>query len=182
MEEKTKKFVSQYHRQKLFIDLHKIIAANPSKRIYCHTCEKLFLIEDKTKHENHTLTEGLSDHQMSHPTEILKPLVECKREAQYLFSQKSTKDIVDFLTNFGAEQVLCIGAPRIHEYITSEMEGKMSSLLLDFDGRFVCILQTVQRLLYFIKSFNGLNFIFSAQFFWIVEFLLVQPVQPPLFL
>lgn len=77
---------------------------------------------------------------MHHPTELLEPLDNAKKEAQYLFSKKSTQDIVNMLLKLGAKQVLCIGTPRIHEYITECHIDEMSSLLLDFDGRFVSIL------------------------------------------
>lgn len=136
-EQERKKNLPFYHHQKLFIHYNRVMGENPVKRAYCHKCEKLLLISEKEKHIDHDITENLSDYQMTHPSEILKPLENSKKEAQYLFSKKAVTDIIDLLKNLNAESVLCIGTPRIHEYITQNLEGKMSSLLLDFDGRFV---------------------------------------------
>lgn len=109
---------------------------NSAARLYCHTCQKLLHVSDKSWHAKHDLLENISDHLMSHPTELLKPLDDSKHEAQYFFSKKAVKDLIGILKSLGAKNVLCIGAPRIHEYIKNE-ESDMSSLLLDLDGRFV---------------------------------------------
>lgn len=137
LKKQKKKNLPAYHHQKLFIFYNQLMGQSPLQRAYCHVCEKLFLTSDKEKHNGHQITENLSDYQMTHPTEILKPLEDSKKEAQYLFSKKAVKDIVDLLINLNAENILCVGAPRIHEYVSQNLERKMSSLLLDFDGRFV---------------------------------------------
>lgn len=129
------------------------MSQNPLQRAYCHVCEKLILVSEKDRHMDHEITENLSDYQMTHPTEIFNPLENSKKEAQYLFSKKAVKDIVDLLINFNAENILCIGAPRIHEYVSQNLEGKMSSLLLDFDGRFVSS-NSYYRFLLFCKILN----------------------------
>ncbi|EFN79182.1 zinc finger CCHC domain-containing protein 4 [Harpegnathos saltator] len=135
-EQKGKKLVQCYPHQKLFIRFNEIKAESTMKRCYCHNCEKLILISEKDKHNNHKVTENLTDYQMHHPTELLKPLNSVKKEAQYLFSKKSTKDIINMLLKLGAKQVLCVGTPRIYEYISEHHIDKISSLLLDLDGRF----------------------------------------------
>lgn len=142
-EQERKKFAQCYPHKKLFIHLNKIKAEPAAKRCYCHDCEKLFLISEKNKHNNHKVTENLTDYQMHHPTELLKPLNNVKKEAQYLFSKKSTEDIINMLLKLGAKQVLCVGTPRIHEYILEHHIDKISSLLLDFDGRFVSIFRKI---------------------------------------
>ncbi|XP_014216966.1 zinc finger CCHC domain-containing protein 4 [Copidosoma floridanum] len=135
-EQEKKKYAASYNHAKLFIFYNQLMSKNPTNRAYCHTCEKLLLTTDKPKHPDHQITECLSDRQMTHPTELLKPLGNSKKEAQYLFSEKAVKDIVGFLSDLNAKNVLCIGAPRIHEHITNHLGDNMSSLLLDFDGRF----------------------------------------------
>lgn len=136
---KKKEVLPRYDHQKMFIRLNELLAESPARRMYCHTCERLSFISERHKHRDHDVTENLTDHQLSHPTEILKPLENPKKEAQYLFSKKATKDIIDMLLTLGAKNILCIGAPRIHEYIVNNLDDKVSSLLLDFDGRFVSI-------------------------------------------
>nr|XP_012222763.1 PREDICTED: zinc finger CCHC domain-containing protein 4 [Linepithema humile] len=135
-EKEKKQLVQRCPHQKLYIRFNKIKAESVINRCYCHNCEKLILNSEKDKHIDHEVIENLTDHQMHHPTELLKPLDNAKKEAQYLFSKKSTKDIVNMLLKLGAKQVLCIGTPRIHEYITEYHIDEMSSLLLDLDGRF----------------------------------------------
>ncbi|KAL7298819.1 hypothetical protein TKK_0008559 [Trichogramma kaykai] len=125
-----------YYHQKLFVIYNQLIADKPSNRAYCHDCNQLYSPSTTRKHADHDVVENLTDYQMTHPTEILKPLENAKKEAQYLFSKKSVSDIMNMLTDLNAENVLCIGTPRIHEHITENCSDKMSSLLLDFDGRF----------------------------------------------
>ncbi|KAK3912785.1 rRNA N6-adenosine-methyltransferase ZCCHC4 [Frankliniella fusca] len=105
-------------------------------RCYCHTCNFLLLPDQHNSHGHHDLERSVTNHQLFHPSELLKPLESAKKEAQYLFSKNSTKVIVDMLRYAGVSKVLCVGAPRIHEFIRSEYPSKMQSLLLDFDHRY----------------------------------------------
>lgn len=136
----NKKFAQRYVHRELYIRFNKLKMESVAKRCYCHNCEKLISNSEKDKHIDHEITENLTNYQMHHPTELLKPLENAKKEAQYLFSKKSTEDIINMLLKLKAKQILCIGTPRIHEYIIEHHTDKMSSLLLDFDGRFVSIL------------------------------------------
>lgn len=103
---------------------------------YCHTCNLLLLPEESSCHSTHDQTRNVTNHQLFHPSELLKPQESAKKEAQYLFAKNSTKVIVDMLRSAGVCKVLCVGAPRIHEFIRSEYPGQMRSLLLDFDHRY----------------------------------------------
>lgn len=140
-EQERRTLARRYPHQKLYIRFHEIRAESAARRRYCHDCEKLFLSSVRDEHNGHEVTENLTDRQMDHPTELLKPLGNAKKEAQYLFSKKSTEDVTSMLLKLGAKQVLCIGTPRLHEYICERHTDKMSSLLLDLDGRFVSILK-----------------------------------------
>ncbi|XP_063976689.1 rRNA N6-adenosine-methyltransferase ZCCHC4 [Diachasmimorpha longicaudata] len=133
--EESKKFIQQYNHRKYFLRLNEIMSERPENRCYCHTCGRLFFLNEITKHKDHDLITGVTDDQLKNPTKILKALSDPKKEAQYMFSEKATADVVDLLIGAGAKHVLCIGAPRIHEYITQNHE-EMTSLLLDFDGRY----------------------------------------------
>ncbi|KAI4495714.1 hypothetical protein M0802_008337 [Mischocyttarus mexicanus] len=159
--EKEKKKVSKsYDHQELFIRFNKSLATNPDNRSYCHDCERLIFIHEKDKHSDHKMTVGLTDYQMYHPTEVLKPLENSKKEAQYLFSQKSVQDIINMLLELKAKQVICIGAPRIHEYISQNFNDQMSSLLLDMDGRFVSIFMAINNCSCFYVDLNNSNDLF----------------------
>ncbi|XP_043274196.1 rRNA N6-adenosine-methyltransferase ZCCHC4 [Venturia canescens] len=132
----AKKATPVYNHRRLFLRLNQAMAEIPEKRAYCHNCNKLVMFSERPLHSEHEMLKGLTDEEMKNPSKILKPLSNAKKEAQYLFSDKTTTDLVKLLEKAGAKQVLCIGAPRIHEYITQNLEHKMSSLLLDFDARF----------------------------------------------
>lgn len=69
----------------------------------------------------------------------MKPLESAKKEAQYLFAKRSTQAIVNMLRSAGVRSVLCIGAPRIHEFVKNTHSSDMESMLLDFDHRHVSI-------------------------------------------
>ncbi|XP_076759047.1 rRNA N(6)-adenosine-methyltransferase ZCCHC4 [Xylocopa sonorina] len=138
-EQERKKYASRYNHRSLYIRFNEVMGAPADRRLYCFTCDQLMLKNEGyalDKHENHHLKEGLTDYQMKHPTEILKPLENSKQEAQYFFTKQSTEDIVNILVKLGAKQLLCIGTPKIHEYVLENHEDKISSLLLDLDGRF----------------------------------------------
>lgn len=110
---------------------------NPKNRHYCHSCNELIVDSDITKHKNHDLKKSLTNYEMSHPTEFLKSLNNTKKEAQYFFSENTTRNIADILLNLGAKYILCIGVPRLYEYISHNFGNKMTCFLLDIDARFV---------------------------------------------
>ncbi|XP_043265568.1 rRNA N6-adenosine-methyltransferase ZCCHC4 [Colletes gigas] len=135
-EQERKQFANRYHHRMLYVQFNKMMSLPPEKRCYCQTCEVLLHLDDKDKHKDHSIKENVTDYRMKHPTEILKPLENSRQEAQYFFSKKSTEEITNILVKLGAKQVICIGTPKIHEHILDKHEEKMSSLLLDLDGRF----------------------------------------------
>lgn len=145
-EQERKQFMSRYHHRQLYVRFNDIMSVPPESRCYCYTCEQLISKTEKDvmkKHKNHDIREGLTDYQIRHPTEILKPLENSRQEAQYFFTKQSTEDIANILVKLGAKQILCIGTPKIHEYILENHEDTMSTLLLDFDGRFVSLLRNL---------------------------------------
>jgi hypothetical protein len=44
---------------------------------------------------------------------------------------------VNIARGLGAKKVLCLGTPRVHELLCSEMSSELDSLLLDIDSRYV---------------------------------------------
>lgn len=99
--------------------------------------------------------------------QLIKPLESAKKEAQYLFARKSTGVIVNMLRKAGIFNVLCVGAPRIHEHIRSAFSSDMSSMLLDFDHRYVgdfLCLKDLGHTLTFILRLMSVFCYFSASF------------------
>ncbi|XP_033209172.1 rRNA N6-adenosine-methyltransferase ZCCHC4 isoform X2 [Belonocnema kinseyi] len=131
-----KKGLTTYDHKKLYLRLNQFMSSQTVNRIYCHTCNILISCSEKIKHKNHDLHNFLTNYQMTHPTEFLKPLSNAKKEAQYFFSEKTTEDIAQILLRLKAKHVLCIGVPRLYEYILHHYENEITCLLLDFDARF----------------------------------------------
>ena len=69
----------------------------------------------------------------------MPPKENAKLEAQYLFSARSVEVLLGLLGCVGASGVVCVGAPRIHEALTSTPDLGITSLLMDIDDRYVSI-------------------------------------------
>lgn len=105
------------------------------KCLFCHSCGLLFVPKEKEKHQTHDY-EQAGD--LCKPTEILRPRENEKTQAQYFFSRKATQFIASILKDLGFKNVLCVGAPRLHEEIqcSQTSDDHLDSLLLDIDYRY----------------------------------------------
>ncbi|KAL0276919.1 UNVERIFIED_CONTAM: hypothetical protein PYX00_004381 [Menopon gallinae] len=103
---------------------------------YCYTCEELFESSDSDKHKDCKTIQNLTEYDLRHPTEILTPKEDSKTHAQYFFTNDTVKNIVLVLSRLGMERILCIGAPRIHEYVLNECKDEFQSMLLDIDLKY----------------------------------------------
>ncbi|KAL3274192.1 hypothetical protein HHI36_015609 [Cryptolaemus montrouzieri] len=137
---KIKKQILDHQRsvdhRKLFLKLNKVKAVPENQRIYCHTCSVLDLNDVLENHKDHKLINGLSDYQLEHPSEFFPPLEDAKKEAQYLFSKPCVKTIVELLKTMCYKHIICVGTPRIFEYINGDSTLGMNAFLLDFDSRY----------------------------------------------
>ncbi|XP_050311109.1 rRNA N6-adenosine-methyltransferase ZCCHC4 isoform X1 [Anthonomus grandis grandis] len=156
-----KKFLKGINHRKAYVLLNKIKSLGRSNRGFCHDCKLLFNACQDKRHENHSAIIGLTDYQLEHPSEMLKPLDETKKEAQYLFSKTSVEFIVETFRRLGYQYVICVGTPRIHEYIQSNVGHDMQSILLDLDDRFHSFFGPMEFCWY--NSFNNHFFFDEAQ-------------------
>lgn len=69
--------------------------------------------------------------------QLLRPRQESKSESQYFFTENTIEMLVKMFRSVGTTNVICIGAPTIHERILSDVP-EMKSFLLDIDHRYVC--------------------------------------------
>ncbi|ERL95119.1 rRNA N6-adenosine-methyltransferase ZCCHC4 isoform X1 [Dendroctonus ponderosae] len=152
-------FLKGINHRRQFLAFNKVSALPAPKRSFCNTCSK-FIIEDECKHAEHSIISDITDNQLSHPSELLPPLVNAKKEAQYLFSKESVKFLVDTFLSLNYKYVICIGTPRIHEYIQSSVKG-LSSILLDIDRRYHNFFGPLEFCWY--NSFNNHFFFKEAQ-------------------
>lgn len=67
----------------------------------------------------------------------MKPIEETKGESQYYFSDSTIKQFLSFFMEMKQGAVLCVGCPRLHEYISNYENASLKSMLLDIDFRYV---------------------------------------------
>ncbi|XP_049778984.1 rRNA N6-adenosine-methyltransferase ZCCHC4 [Schistocerca cancellata] len=103
---------------------------------YCHSCECFVLGSEEQGHSQHEVTANITFHHFTHPSELLKPSERDKKEAQYLFSSSAVSVILNLAQKNNLRKLLCIGSPRVHEYVNSSDYRNMHSLLLDIDTRY----------------------------------------------
>lgn len=119
---------------------------------FCRTCEVLVL--DSVSHEKHNVIpiDGtfipskvifLAQHFFPNHSlqiymfrfQLLSPLENPKKEAQFLFSDSTITAILSFVEELNKTHVLCIAAPTIFQ--NSSKNGIKERLMLDIDARYV---------------------------------------------
>ncbi|XP_071480779.1 rRNA N(6)-adenosine-methyltransferase ZCCHC4-like [Diadema antillarum] len=109
---------------------------NEADRTYCSDCHLLLLPAECSRHADHRLKMGISLGDLKRPSYLMEAIENNKTNAQYLFTSKTVQFLVDTLQSLGFNRVLCLGVPRLHEYITSQDSVELDSLLLDIDHRY----------------------------------------------
>ncbi|XP_066429316.1 rRNA N6-adenosine-methyltransferase ZCCHC4 [Eleutherodactylus coqui] len=116
------------------------IALPLAKRKFCKECQQLLLEADWQEHSGHHLLGDVSLANMKRPSQLLHPLENKKSNAQYLFTDRSCSFLLDTIISLGYTRVLCVGTPRLHEWIRikslESSKPKVKSLLLDIDFRY----------------------------------------------
>lgn len=100
---------------------------------------------------------------------MFRPRQESKSESQYFFTENTIEMLVKMFRSVGTTNVICIGAPTIHERILYNLP-EMSSVLLDIDHRYVCeiffLLLSDLMVIIFNLYFFQLQFYESDHFRW----------------
>ncbi|XP_068134395.1 rRNA N6-adenosine-methyltransferase ZCCHC4 isoform X2 [Hyperolius riggenbachi] len=111
-----------------------------ARRKFCQDCQQLLLQNEWEGHSSHHVVGDVSASQLKRPSQLLHPLENKKKNAQYLFTDRSCKFLLDTITSLGCRRVLCVGTPRLHEWIRQHAgegsKAKVKSLLLDIDFRY----------------------------------------------
>lgn len=102
-------------------------------RNYCSTCE--IFVKSKAKHKSHNLIEEITDAFLKEPSLFLPQLDNDKLNAQYFFDTSTLEFLIAILENLNISKIVCIGAPRLHDFIRSK-KPQLTSILLDIDNRF----------------------------------------------
>jgi hypothetical protein len=114
---------------------HQVRDLREGDRKLCRSCGLLIFPDEYSQHLEHQVQSILTDKDLQHPTRLLPPLDNSKKEAQYLFKESTVKFLAETITKLGYKKVLCIGAPRVFEYLTNN-EKALKPLLLDIDFRY----------------------------------------------
>ncbi|XP_054766618.2 rRNA N6-adenosine-methyltransferase ZCCHC4-like [Lytechinus pictus] len=107
-----------------------------NERMFCYDCQLLVLPDELPIHRKHCTKRGITQTDLARPSYLMEAIENNKTNAQYLFSTKSVKFLVQTLRNLGFKRVLCVGVPRLHEVIIQNSSSGLESLLLDIDHRF----------------------------------------------
>jgi len=67
---------------------------------------------------------------------LFRPLQASKSESQYFFTENTNEMLTNMFHSVGTTNVICVGAPTVHERISYNVP-EMSSVLLDIDHRYV---------------------------------------------
>ena len=100
---------------------------------FCIDCDLLVL--KNQDHRNHKVMNNLTKDSLKRPSLLLKTLLSNNSEAQYFFTDSCVQFIVNLINDRKYKHVICIGTPRLHEYIQNE-NFKIQSILLDIDYRY----------------------------------------------
>lgn len=115
------------------LTLTHIFSLPVSQRIYCKSCAGF--IESLAEHESHDIARGIGDEELREPSLFLPQLDDDKLNAQYFFDDTTLDFIGTVLEDLKLHKIICVGAPRLHDYIKKKKQ-QISSILLDIDDRF----------------------------------------------
>ncbi|XP_031619947.1 rRNA N6-adenosine-methyltransferase ZCCHC4 [Contarinia nasturtii] len=119
--------------------MQKVLKESTFERSYCHTCHTFLIASEKISnaHKHHTIQKSITNEQIQRPTTFLRSLSNDKREAQYFFSDESLKCFGHIFKRLQINKIVCIGAPRLHEFLKyHKSKLHIESILLDLDTRF----------------------------------------------
>lgn len=115
------------------LSFRKVQTMPSDRRIYCTTCG--IFTQSINSHKNHDIVNGISNDFLNEPSIFLQQLNNDKINAQYFFDQKSLEFFCSTFESLKLNKIICLGAPRLHEYIKSNKPG-FQSILMDIDDRF----------------------------------------------
>lgn len=130
--------VTKMMRYKLQSKYNLVKKLNPEERCFCQKCGELFSKTQQDLHSNHCemLVENINNLKLSHPSQLFIPLQASKSESQYFFTENTIEMLVKMFCSVGTTNIICIGAPTIHERILNDVP-EMNSVLLDIDHRYL---------------------------------------------
>jgi hypothetical protein len=138
------------------LSLDEVKMLHSRHRVFCIKC-KIFVESSSLDHESHDVSREVTDDQLQQPSLFLPQLDNDKLNAQYFFDINTLDFICSMLEELKLNKVICLGAPRLHDYIRERNRGTQS-ILLDIDNRFQAFNREGEFLHY--NMFN--NFFFGG--------------------
>ncbi|XP_054609674.1 cGMP-specific 3',5'-cyclic phosphodiesterase isoform X6 [Dunckerocampus dactyliophorus] len=129
-----------YSQQQCVARFRQFLSQPTDEKKFCGDCQTLLLPDEISEHASHSCL-SVSASQLRRPSVLLRPLVDKKSNAQYLFTERTSRFLLDTLVAMGYHKVLCVGTPRLHEFIKlgnleTWKSKPLKSLLLDIDFRY----------------------------------------------
>ena len=124
------KLKEQNNFHKSALKLKQFKESSETRISFCQHCNKVS--EDKCLAEESHKSVLLTKDDLKSPVRILNPKSKNKKEAQYFFSEETTKFLSETVKRLKFTHVLCVGCPSIFEVLSSSV----TSVLLDIDARF----------------------------------------------
>ncbi|XP_061778461.1 rRNA N6-adenosine-methyltransferase ZCCHC4-like [Nerophis ophidion] len=125
-----------FSQQQCIARFRQFISLPMDQKKFRGDCQTLLLPQEHSAHACHSCSSELR-----RPSMLLRPLVDKKSNAQYLFTERNSRFLLETLLGMGYHKVLCVGTPILHELIKLEKletpeSTPMKSLLLDIDFRY----------------------------------------------
>ena len=133
IKETYRDFLSRNNFSESFRIIHDFTKSTDYSTVdFCQTCSRV----KKDSCENHHSIQTLSKDSLKYPVSLLSQKSQDKKEAQYFFSEATTKFLLSTIQRLNFTDVLCIGCPSIFEKIEGVKSSGIRSLLVDIDARF----------------------------------------------
>ena len=129
IKQKIKQLIEETIHKDTFDIIAKVLNGNDETITirYCGTCDKVNC--DIPEHNQYLLKKS----DLLKPSRILKPKSQDKKEAQYFFSESTSKFVIDSIQRLKFTNVLCVGCPSLYENLPKNLLN--NSILWDIDGR-----------------------------------------------
>eukprot|EP00088_Acartia_fossae_P070144 TRINITY_DN9318_c0_g1_i15.p1 TRINITY_DN9318_c0_g1~~TRINITY_DN9318_c0_g1_i15.p1 ORF type:complete len:539 (+),score=42.74 TRINITY_DN9318_c0_g1_i15:34-1650(+) len=152
-EQKLKEFMEgKDDHPKTYSFYKAFLATGKTNGKFCQHCGKILVHPESLTQcisLRHLVTE-FSAGQLKKPVSLLKAKTENKKEAQYFFTEESTKYLLDCIRSTESTHVLCIGCPTIFQ----NLPKSTNKLLLDLDHRYQGLLSPDEFVWYNMMNFH----------------------------
>lgn len=95
----------------LFSRFRTFVTLPLEEKRFCQDCELLLLPGEREAHSSHA-SRTVTAAELRRPSALLRPLDNKKSNAQFLFTERSSRFLLESLVALGYRKLLCVGTPR----------------------------------------------------------------------